>query len=189
MCLITYIYFLHVQTLSVRRKVDSLSDDKVASNHQRQSQIYRSIVFGCQHANFHFLLLGCRQTVVRNQYRKKSVRHVKVVRQSHLGNAQRLLLRCKQSFLNQTFRHNQQVAYNIVKSMDRLFYKTSTKHVRACIWKTLSKVYLSKTTRRRQQVASSCQTCSTVTSRKCTTFAAYHLFSTCTDARYQTKSG
>ena len=154
MCLITYIYFLHVQTLSVRRKVDSLSDDKVASNHQRQSHtLQKSIVFGCQHANFHFLLLGCRQTVVRNQYRKKSARHVKVVRQSHLGNAQRSLLRCKQTFLNQTFRHNQQVAYNIVKSMDRLFHKTSTKHVRACIWKTLSKVYLSKTTRRRQQAA------------------------------------
>ena len=133
--------------------------------------------------------LGCRQTVLRNQYRKKSARHVKVCWQSHLRNAQRSLLRCKRNFLNQTFRHNQQVAYNILKSMDQLFYKTSTKHVRTCIWKTLSQVYLSKTTRRRQQVASSCQTCSTVTSRKCTTFAAYHLFSTCTDARYQAKSG
>ena len=115
--------------------------------------LYRSIVFRCQHANFHFLLLGCRQTVLRNQYRKKSARHVKVCWQSHLRNAQRSLLRCKQSFLNQTFRHNQQVAYNILKSMDQLFYKTSTKSVRTCIWKTLSKVYLSKTTRRRQQVA------------------------------------
>ena len=81
--------------------------------------------------------LGCRQTVLRNQYRKKSARHVKVCWQSHLRNAQRSLLRCKRNFLNQTFRHNQQVAYNILKSMDQLFYKASTKHVRTCIWKNL----------------------------------------------------
>ena len=31
---------VHVQTLSVRRKVDSLSDDKVTSNMQRNLQNY-----------------------------------------------------------------------------------------------------------------------------------------------------
>ena len=62
---------------------------------ERCNEIYRTILFAFNMKTFTFCYCAADKLLLEINIEKKSVRHVKLVQQSHLGNAQRSLLQTK----------------------------------------------------------------------------------------------